>query len=348
MRFSLNFKSGTLAVMDSNTSLSGSAMPASKTHTATLPIAPNTGNAESITEGTLPFVMGSLLLGTIGVFVYEAHADPLTATWFRCAFGLLGLTLWIALRGQLRGLLLPGASWRWAVVAGILMVSGWALFFAAIERTSASVATVLFHIQPLWVLLLGAWLLKASIARRRLVSVFIAMGGLVLSTGMLGHVSWTNDDADKSRQADYWLGVGFCLIGALCTAGVTLIAKRLCAAPAGVLAWWQCGVGTLVLLIWPIYHGWPSWGTSWVWLSGMGLIHTALAYSLLYAGVARLRTDRIAVLQFIYPAVTIMIDWLFYDHGLGADQLLGIVVMSVAIWSTELNKSSTCTINSRT
>lgn len=299
-------------------------------------------------DGTLAFVLGSIVLGTIGVFVYEAQADPLTITWFRCAFGLLGLTAWMVWRGQLGHVRLPGISWMDAIAAGILMVLGWVLFFAAIERTSASVATVLFHIQPLWVLLLGAWLLKARVARRRLISVFAAMGGLVLATGILDHVSWIGGNASGPAQQDYWIGVGFCLIGALCTAGVTLIAKRLHTAPAGVLAWWQCAVGTVMLLAWPMIHGWPAWGATWAWLSGLGLIHTALAYGLLYAGVARLNTDRIAVLQFIYPAITILIDWLFYGHRLSAVQLFGIALMSVAIWFAEKDRSSTCTIRSRT
>jgi len=302
----------------------------------------------SVANGTLSFVLGSIVLGTIGVFVYEAQADPLTITWFRCAFGLLGLTVWMVWHGQLGHVRLRGMSWVGAIASGVLMVLGWVLFFAAIEHTSASVATVLFHIQPLWVLLLGAWLLKAHVARRRVISVFAAMSGLVLATGILDHVLWVGDQASGALQKNYWMGVSFCIMGALCTAGVTLLAKRLHAAPAGVLAWWQCAVGTVVLLVWPMLHGWPAWDATWAWLSGLGLIHTALAYSLLYAGVARLDTDRIAVLQFIYPAITILIDWLLYGYRLSTVQLSGIALMSVAIWFAEKDRSSTCTIRSRT
>ena len=49
-------------------------------------------------EGWITFVLGNALLGTIGVFVDKAQAAPLTVTWFRCAFGLVGLTLWMAWR----------------------------------------------------------------------------------------------------------------------------------------------------------------------------------------------------------------------------------------------------------
>ena len=60
-----------------------------------------------------------------------------------------------------------------------------------------------------------------------------------------------------------------------------------------------------------------------------------LAYTLMYAGMARLGADRIAIFQFIYPAVASFIDWLFYDQSLGPPQLSGIALMAVAIWFAE-------------
>lgn len=283
--------------------------------------------------GTQAFLLGSLILGTVGVFVHEANADPLTATWFRCVFGLLGLTLWAAWRGQLSDLRRYRAPGFAVLAAGVLMVTAWGLFFAAIEYVSAGIATVLFHVQPLWVLLLGAFFLKESIARRRIAAVLIAMLGLVLATGVLEHLSLFG--ASQPAQATYWLGVAFCLIGALCTACVTIVARRVRHMPAGILAWWQCAVGAIALFAWPALNGWPEMGMSWVWLSGLGLIHTGLAYGLIYAGMARLNTDRIAVYQFFYPAVAIIIDWLFYGQSLGGLQLIGIAIMLVAICYAE-------------
>lgn len=283
--------------------------------------------------GTLPFVLGSLILGTIGIFVHEAGADPLTTTWFRCAFGLLGLTLWLLLRGQLSCLRLTRATGAWVLGAGVLMVLGWLMFFAAIERTSAGVATVLFHVQPLWVLLLGACYLKERIAGRRIASVLVAMLGLVLATGLPEQLAPFG--GRQAVRADYWLGVVFCLVGAFFTACVTIVAVRLRHLPAGMLAWWQCALGTLALLAWPLLHGWPAWGGAWVWLAGLGLIHTGLVYALVYTGMAHLSTDRIAVFQFIYPVVAIVIDWLLYGQRLGGLQLAGIAIMVVAIAVTE-------------
>jgi drug/metabolite transporter (DMT)-like permease len=290
-------------------------------------------HASARAAGVFPFLMGSALLGTIGVFVHHAGADPLTTTWFRCAFGLLGLTLWVLLRRQTGYLRLTKSTGPWIVSAGILMVLSWGLFFTAIERTSVGVAIVLFQIQPMWVLVLGTLWLKESIGKQRIASVSVAMLGLVLATGIPEHLSLSR--ATDVLQPDYWLGVAMCLVGAFCMACVTIIARRLRDLPAGILAWWQCALGTLVLWVWPMQQGWPEWGMPWVWLAGLGLVHTALAYTLMYIGMARLNTGRIAVFQFAYPAVAIVIDWLFFEQRLGGVQLFGIAVMAIAIWFAE-------------
>ncbi|HNJ84680.1 MAG TPA: EamA family transporter, partial [Piscinibacter sp.] len=51
---------------------------------------------------------GGALLGTLGVFVEEAGQAPLTAVWFRCAFGLLALLAWGAATRRLGELRLRG------------------------------------------------------------------------------------------------------------------------------------------------------------------------------------------------------------------------------------------------
>lgn len=285
-------------------------------------------------RAALPFLVGSGLLGTIGVFVHEAHADPLSATWFRCAFGLLGLTAWLSWRRQLGALKLDLRAAPWVLLAGVLLVAGWALFFAAIERTSTAVAVVLFQVQPFWVLLLGAWLLREPIGGRRLSGVTLAMAGLALATGLVDQPS--RDVQGLSIR--YWLGVLGCLLGALGMAGVTLIAKRLGAMPSGVLAWWQCAFGASTLWIFPVLQGWPTSAASLLWLSGLGLVHTGLAYSLMYAGMARISTGQVAALQFVYPAIAIVVDWLYFDQRLSAVQMSGVALMALAICFSESSR----------
>ncbi|WP_287169215.1 EamA family transporter, partial [Pseudomonas sp.] len=102
------------------------------------------------TRGQWLMIAGGVLLGTVGVFVQEAGQHPLVTVLFRCAFGALALLAWGLATGRVRELRVRGRSWPVVAATGVLMVLNWALFFAAIPRTSIGVATIVFHIQPVW------------------------------------------------------------------------------------------------------------------------------------------------------------------------------------------------------
>ena len=276
--------------------------------------------------GTWLMTAGGLLLGTIGVFVEEAGQSPLMTVWFRCAFGAAALLMWAAATGQSAQLRLRGHGWSAALTTGCLMVLNWALFFGAIARTSIGVATVVFHIQPLLVMALGAWWLGERVTGVQWAAGLLALVGLALSTGLLDNLQPTRNVSDQ-----YVLGLLMCLGGSLSYAAVTLIAKSIRSISPFALAWWQCVVGTVLLGGWPIVHGWPPMSAAWAWLAGLGVIHTGLAYVLLYAGMARLSAGRLATLQFVYPATAVLVDWAVYGRTLSAVQLLGVGLMAVAI-----------------
>lgn len=280
-------------------------------------------------DGHVLMIAGGLLLGTLGVFIERAGQDPLTTVWFRCAFGLAALLAWGAARGRLHELRLAAAPLAAVTGAGALMIGSWALFFAAIERTSIGVATVVFHVQPVWLLIAGAWLQRRPLSPQRLAAALLALAGLAVASGLLdGGFSMAAHDAR------YWAGVAMCLGGSFAYAGVALIAQG-AARSAGsfALATWQCAVGALLLAWWPLLHGWPALGPAWGWLAGLGVLHSGLAYVVLYAGVARLPAERVALLQFVYPAAAIVFDALVYGRWLGGVQLAGVLVMGLALAS---------------
>lgn len=279
-------------------------------------------------HGQWLMVGGGLLLGTLGVFVEEAHQHPLTAVWFRCAFGALALLLWGAASGRLGELRLGARGAALAGASGALLCLNWALFFAAIERTSIGVATVVFHVQPLWLLAFGVLWLHEPFSRRQGGAAVAALAGLALATGLFDASS-----AGTRFDSRYVWGVLMCLGGSVSYAGVTLIARAAREVSALALAFWQCVLGLLALGWWPLLHGWPAAGPAWAWLAGLGVLHTGLAYVVLYAGMARLPAGRIAVLQFVYPAAAIVFDALVYGRALGPAQLVGVGLMGLTLWA---------------
>ena len=275
-------------------------------------------------------VAAGLLLGTIGIFVEEAGQDPATTVWFRCVFGLAALLAWGAARGRLRELTrLRGRALLAVGGAGVLMVVNWALFFAAIPRCSIAVATVVFHLQPFWLMAMGAGWLGERVTRAQWGAAGIALAGLALASGLADHsLAWW------AGRGDYAVGLGMCLVGSLSYAGASLIAR--CEGERSgsfALSAGQCAVGAIALAPWALVRGLPAPGAPWFWLVGLGVLHTGLAYVLMYAGMARLPTGRIAVLQFVYPATAVMVDWLVYGRALAPLQMLGVGLIGVALWT---------------
>jgi len=297
---------------------------ASVASTAPAPTPAQAAPTAQETRGQWLMIAGGVLLGTVGVFVEEARQHPLVTVLFRCAFGALALLAWGLATGRMGELRVRGRSWPVVVATGVLMVLNWALFFAAIPRTSIGVATVVFHIQPVWIMLFGTLVLREAVAPRQVAAMLAALLGLVLTTGLLG------GDA-AAWGPDHVSGLLMCLAGSLCYAAVTILAKTEKVVTPFALAWWQCAVGTVLLLWVPLVHGWPQAPSSWAWLAGLGVLHTGLAYAILFAGMARLTLGRIAVLQYVYPLTAIVLDWAVYGRALDTVQLAGVGLMAGAL-----------------
>jgi drug/metabolite transporter (DMT)-like permease len=137
-------------------------------------------------QGALTLASGGLLMGTIGVFVEEARLGALTLVFFRCLFGFLSLAAYCAYKGYFARRYFTRRTVLLATLSGVLMVTQWVGFFDAIHRTSIAVATVVFHVQPFWVVLIGAALFNERLGIDRLGWIATAFVGLVLASGVVG------------------------------------------------------------------------------------------------------------------------------------------------------------------
>ncbi len=278
-------------------------------------------------QGALTLASGGLLMGTIGIFVEEARLGALTLVFYRCLFGFLSLAGYCAYKGWLKPQQFTRRTLALALVTGVLMVTQWVAFFDAIHRTSIAVSTVVFHVQPFWVVLMGAALFHEQLGADRLGWIATAFVGLVLASGVLAESGLQGHDS-------YLIGIGESLAGSVLYASVTLIAKSLKALRPHLLALVQCAVGVVCLpLVAPLLaplqfaHIAPA---QWGWLIGMGVLHTGLSYVLIYGALPKLTTPVIAVLLFVYPLTAIVVDALVYNRALSAVQMIGMVLIVIS------------------
>ncbi|EIF33639.1 putative permease, DMT superfamily [Burkholderia sp. Ch1-1] len=274
-------------------------------------------------QGAITLACGGLLMGTLGIFVEEAQLGALVLVFFRCLFGFLSLAAYCAWKGFFTHAHFTRRTVTLALITGVLMVTQWVGFFDAIHRTSIAVATVVFHVQPFWVVLIGAALFNERLGMDRLGWIAAAFAGLVLASG----VAATQNLQDHTS---YLIGVGEALVGSVLYASVTLIAKGLGGLRPHLLTLTQCAVGVVCLpFIAPLTAAHIS-PMQWFWLVGMGVLHTGLSYVLIYGALPKLSTPVIAVLLFVYPLTAIVVDAVVYGRALSIPQLTGMVLIVVA------------------
>lgn len=270
----------------------------------------------------LRLAAGNLLLGTLGVFVTESGQDTATVVFWRCVFGALALALY----GRLAGLPPPYRLGRRglavAALTGVLMAGNWLLFTSALGRVGIAVATIVFHIQPFLVVLLGAAVLGERLSAARLAWVALAFAGLLAAIGP--------DRLLHPGGGAYLAGIGCALGGALLYAAVTILAKRAAAVPGPTLTLVQCLVGIpLLAALGPALPG--DFGAApFAWLAGIGLLHTGLVYALVYGALPSLATPVIAALTFLYPAAAVLVDAAVYGRLLGPGQAAGLALIVLA------------------
>lgn len=270
----------------------------------------------------IAYIAAMLIFGTLGIFINEARLDSVTIVFFRCLFGAAALTAYCYWKRMFVPVNFQKKNVWLAVISGVLMVTMWVAFFEAIQRIGISVATVVFHVQPFLVLLIGALVLGERITLDKLSWIGVGFAGLLLATGL--HVSGIVLDAS------YTIGLACTLFAALLYAGVTLITKTMKGMRPHLTALIHCTVGVLMLAF---LASWPMTGiggAQWGWLIGLGLIHTALGYVLVYGALPRLKNASIAVLTFIYPAAAVAFDFLVYGHALSVLQFAGLALILLA------------------
>ena len=265
---------------------------------------------------TLQFVVATVILGSLGIFATQARLDARTIVFYRCLFGAIALGIYCLFRGYFRGI--PKRDFFLACGTGFLMVGNWIFFFEGILRVGVSVATIVYQVQPFIVLVAGAILFQERLGFTKVLLFLGALSGLILATG----IKWNMIDAGSL------LGIGFTLLGATLYAGVVLAGKSLKSIEPEIVTFIQCAVGVLIVPITdPAILHTSIELRQWGWLSGLGVIHTALVYALIYHALPKLKSSTIAILTFVYPASAIFFDFVVNGRLISPVQFLGLVII---------------------
>lgn len=141
---------------------------------------------------TLPALAGAIAIAFSAILYRYADVSPSTGAFFRCAYAvppLLLLAWWEDRRFGPR----PWRTRAWAWFAGAFFAADLLLWHHSIESVGAGLATVLGNTQVVLVGMLAWFLYRERPSAPLLAAIPVAMGGIVLISGVLEEGAYGED-----------------------------------------------------------------------------------------------------------------------------------------------------------
>lgn len=277
--------------------------------------------------GTIEMVIAMLLSGSIGLFVIKSGQSPINIVFFRCLIAALCLISLCYFYGHFSKKYFNIKDRMFMVISGLLIVFNWALLFAAFPKTSISLATIVYHINPFIILFLGAILFKDNIKKNDIAWTVLAFIGLIIIIG-LGNFKF---------DFNQLFGLVLVLIATTLYSISVLITKKLNNTPPLLLVLIQAISGAIALFPFANLIDLSPTENQWIFIICLGVVHTALLYFLMYSAIKKIPLNNIAILSFIYPISTILIDYLFFDHLLTSLQFIGSTFILISVLGIKLH-----------
>jgi drug/metabolite transporter (DMT)-like permease len=263
------------------------------------------------------------LSGTIGLLVMASAQTAQTVVFFRCLIGGLSLLGWLAWQGRWKRLERPALLWL--VTGAAALILNWLCLFSAYRLSSISIATVVYHVQPFFLILLAALDQRQLPKWDRVACLVLALVGVALTSGL----------DDSTQNGKLLPGVVLALTAAFLYALATLATRKLTAYAPAQIAGLQLTLGAAVLFPFTSFSIDLFNAQTWWCIGALGIVHTGLMYNLMYAAFQRLSADHIAALSFIYPLVAVAVDVMALGTRLSGAQCIGMLLILAGVLANQ-------------
>jgi drug/metabolite transporter (DMT)-like permease len=271
---------------------------------------------------TLPALAGAIAIAFSAILYRYADVSPWTGAFFRCAYAvppLLLLAWWEDRRFGPR----PWRTRAWAWLAGAFFAADLVLWHHSIEYVGAGLATVLGNTQIVLVGVLAWFLYRERPSAPLLAAIPIAMGGIVLISGVLEEGAYGEDPV---LGAVYGVLTGIAYTGFLLTLRHGSSDLRRVAGPLGD--------ATLASALLTIPPGLASGDLDFVpslsaqgWLIVLALSSQVLGWLLITVSLPRLPAVVTSVLLTLQPVCSVLFAAVLLGEDPSALQLVGVAAI---------------------
>ena len=264
----------------------------------------------------LCYILALLIFGTNGLLVANISLQASQIVLFRTLIGGILLTAVVILRGgfdrsAVREEAIP------LLCGGAALGLNWIALFQAYQLLNVSLATLIYYVGPMLVLVLSPILFREKLNSTRIVAALVVALGLICISGSI------------TRSGMSVRGLAVAVVSALFYATLIVFNKRIIRTGGLQTAAIELDVAFAVVLVYvlltaglpvPQKHEIPT-------LFILGAVNTGLAYLLYFSGLQKIPGQSVALLSYIDPVSALFIAVVFLQEAMSPVQILGAVLI---------------------
>ncbi|MEH2509171.1 drug/metabolite transporter (DMT)-like permease [Nitrobacteraceae bacterium AZCC 1564] len=255
---------------------------------------------------------------------------PLTMRGAPGALGAVLLALVVLARGE--SLRVPREQWPRLVLYSVLTVTGWmALIGLALVHLPAGETAILGAMMPVLAAALAWPILGERPSVRRVISMIMALAGLVILLG---------GDGLAANQTTKLPGIVFALSAALSFALGTVLAKRKpLQLPQLTGAVWQVAIGCVPIALYGLLFEHPKFeimtALGWSLFAYSTIVQVCIGFACWFGALQRLPASVAAIGTLLIPVIGVVASAISLGEPLGVVQVaaLGLTVAGVMLAS---------------
>ncbi|MCQ2358622.1 MAG: DMT family transporter [Phascolarctobacterium sp.] len=272
------------------------------------------------------YILSLLIFGTNGIFVSHISLASSQTVLMRTILGGALLTTLVLSRGGFdkKSLKEDGLA---LFLGGSALGFNWVALFAAYGLLNVSLATLIYYVGPILVLLFSPILFREKLTGIKSLSVLIVAIGLICISGSIV-VTGMNS-----------LGLLAAIISALFYATLIVFNKRITHTNGMQTAAIELDIAFVVVLIYTLCTvGVPSISSNdWPYIAVLGFVNTGLAYLFYFSGLQKLSGQSVALISYLDPVSALIFSALFLNEVMTTIQVIGAVLIIGGAMLGELN-----------
>ncbi|AGK61953.1 putative permease [Archaeoglobus sulfaticallidus PM70-1] len=260
--------------------------------------------------GVLSVIAGAIMMGSLVIFVRNINLNAVQTSFFRFFFGFLFLLIFSVLSRRKISFERP----KMLLIMSLLSIMVVNFYIASIQLIPAGTAALLLYMAPVYVLPI-AYLSGEVISRKIFVSIPLSISGLYLMLSPTGVLN---------------AGIIFGLISGFVYALYFMVIKRIRDYMQSIeLTTAYLGISSLILA--PSLVIYPIGEVNLMWLIGLGLIPTALAFTLFNFGLKYCKLSEGPVFALIEPISASLFGLMLFGETFTPIEITGMILVLAGV-----------------